>query len=144
MFQNYDLKNIVTPVNWKVFNGLLKEASYPDRDREFLINGFRYGFDLGYKCDTKVKIKAPNLKFRVGNETLLWNKVMKEVKLKRYAGPYEKIPYKSEYIQSPIGLVPKDDRKDVRLIFRWFKFTLKPPYRITHDKLRLVIWDTSF
>ena len=28
--------------------------------------------------------------------------------------------------------------------FRWFKFTLKPPYRITHDKLRLAIWDTSF
>ena len=24
------------------------------------------------------------------------------------------------------------------------KFTLKPPYRITRDKLRLAIWDTSF
>ena len=29
-------------------------------------------------------------------------------------------------------------------LFRWFKFTLKPPNRITHDKLRLAIWDTSF
>ena len=29
-------------------------------------------------------------------------------------------------------------------IFRWFKFTLKPPYSIMHDKLRLAIWDTSF
>ena len=29
-------------------------------------------------------------------------------------------------------------------IFRWFKFTLKPPYSIVHDKLRLAIWDTSF
>ena len=29
-------------------------------------------------------------------------------------------------------------------IFRWFKFTLKPPYRITCGKLRLAIWDTSF
>ena len=29
-------------------------------------------------------------------------------------------------------------------IFRWFKFTLKPPNSITHDKLRLAIWDTSF
>ena len=28
--------------------------------------------------------------------------------------------------------------------FRWFKFTLKPPYSIAHDKLRLAIWDTSF
>ena len=24
------------------------------------------------------------------------------------------------------------------------KFTLKPPYRITHDKLQLAIWYTSF
>ena len=29
------------------------------------------------------------------------------------------------------------------MVFRWFKFTLKPPNRITHDKLRLAIWDTS-
>ena len=29
-------------------------------------------------------------------------------------------------------------------IIRWFKFTLKPPYSIVHDKLQLVIWDTSF
>ena len=28
--------------------------------------------------------------------------------------------------------------------FRWFKFTLKPPYSITCGKLRLAIWDTSF
>ena len=30
------------------------------------------------------------------------------------------------------------------MLFRWFKFTLKPPYSITHGKLRLAIWDTSF
>ena len=29
-------------------------------------------------------------------------------------------------------------------VFRWFKFTLKPPNRITNGKLRLAIWDTSF
>ena len=28
--------------------------------------------------------------------------------------------------------------------FRWFKFTLKPPYSIAQDKLKLAIWDTSF
>ena len=32
----------------------------------------------------------------------------------------------------------------ILVIFRWFKFTLKPPYSIAHDKLRLAIWDTSF
>ena len=30
------------------------------------------------------------------------------------------------------------------LRFRWFKFTLKPPYRIMWGKLQLAIWDTSF
>ena len=29
-------------------------------------------------------------------------------------------------------------------VFRWFKFTLKPPYSIAIGKLRLAIWDTSF
>ena len=29
-------------------------------------------------------------------------------------------------------------------VFRWFKYTLKPPYSIMHGKLRLAIWDTSF
>ena len=43
-----------------------------------------------------------------------------------------------------------DARKLIKIIqfclkvFRWFKFTLKPPNRITREKLRLAIWDTSF
>ena len=28
-------------------------------------------------------------------------------------------------------------------IIRWFKFTLKPPYTITHGNLLMAIWDTS-
>ena len=42
--------------------------------------------------------------------------------------------------------VPEVDKKSKfheKLVFRWFKFTLKPPNRITRDKLRLAIWDTS-
>ena len=42
---------------------------------------------------------------------------MKEVKEKRYAGPFEEIPYKDDFIQSPVGLVPKDGGKECRLIF---------------------------
>ena len=30
------------------------------------------------------------------------------------------------------------------LLFRWFKFTPKPPYSIVRGKLWLAIWDTSF
>ena len=41
---------------------------------------------------------------------------MTEVEAKRYAGPFEKVPYKY-FIQSPVGLVPKDKGKKTRLIF---------------------------
>ena len=40
---------------------------------------------------------------------------MKEVKLKRVAGPYSKIPFEN-FVQSPIGLVPKAGGK-THLIF---------------------------
>ena len=29
------------------------------------------------------------------------------------------------------------------VIFRWFKFTLKPPYSGAHERSLLAIWDTS-
>ena len=29
------------------------------------------------------------------------------------------------------------------LVFRWFKFTLKPPYTVVHGNLLSAIWDTS-
>ena len=61
-------------------------------------------------------MQSKNLKLNVGNSTELWNKVMKEVQLGRYAGPFKQVPFKN-YIQSPIGLVPKDDGKKTRLIF---------------------------
>ena len=32
---------------------------------------------------------------------------------------------------------------EVEGVFRWFKFTLKPPYTITHGNLLMAIWDTS-
>ena len=41
---------------------------------------------------------------------------MKEVKLKRYACPFKTIPF-GNYIQSPIGLVPKDNGLNTCLIF---------------------------
>ena len=116
-FHNYDLENIKTPVNVEVLEDLLIQSKYDKKETEFLVDGFRNGFELGYEGSEQVKISSPNLKFRdIGNPTILWNKVMKEVKEKRYAGPFSEIPF-DNYIQSPIGLVPKDGGKDTRLIF---------------------------
>ena len=73
-----------------------------------LIDGFKNGFDLGFRGNIQgVRRTAPNLKLQVGSPVELWNKGMKAVKEKRYAGPFTKPPF-NEFIQSPIGLVPKD------------------------------------
>ena len=58
-----------------------------------------------------------NIPLKVDTPVELWNKIMKEVKVARYAGPFtkEEFPFRS-YIQSPVGLVPKAGNK-TRLIF---------------------------
>ena len=112
MHENFDLTNIVTPVNIPAYTKLLKQSNFDQNKAVFLIKGFTEGFDLGYEGPYDVKKLSPNLKLTVGNETILWNKIMKEVRLKRFAGPFEDIPeqYRDCYIQSPIGLVPKGQR----------------------------------
>ena len=86
---------------------MLLEAGYDTVKTKYLVDGFTYGFSLGYEGPTKIRRKAPNLKLTVDSPIELWNKIMTEVKAKRYAGPFKKIPYKY-FIQSPVGLVPKD------------------------------------
>ena len=101
------------------FESLLKQANYDPNKIAYLTRGFKYGFSLGFvkPIKGKLQVQSPNLKFTVGDEIDLWNKVMKEVKLKRYAGPFDEIPFSGDFIQSPIGLVPKDNSRDTRLIF---------------------------
>ena len=87
-------------------------TQYEKSETDFILDGFRDGFSIGYEGPENVRINSPNLKFReVGDPIILWNKVMKEVKEKRYAGPFKEIPF-DNYIQSP-----KDGGKDTRLIF---------------------------
>ena len=106
-FENFNLDTIVILVNTKNLLRLLVEVNYDKQKTEWLVNSFEHGFDLCYKGNRDQQRNAPNLKLRIGDETDLWNKVMKEVKAKRYAGPFEKVPFEC-YVQSPIGLVPKD------------------------------------
>ena len=115
-FENYDLENIITPVNADRFRELLIEANYNPEKTDFLYRGFKYGFSLEYEGEKYVKKTAPNLKIRIGSKMEIWNKIMTEVEAKRYAGPFKNIPFEY-FIQSPIGLVPKDGGKKTRLIF---------------------------
>lgn len=83
------------------------------------MDGFKNGFSIKYEGPDQRWDRSPNHKLKCGTKTILWNKLMKEVKLKRAVGPMKQIEdYYSTYIQSPVTLVPKGkDGKDCRLVF---------------------------
>lgn len=110
------MNDIVTPVKVSRYKYLLNLTGYPPDETEFLIDGFTNGFSLSYQGNPNRSTTAANLKLRVGSEQILWDKLMKEVDLNRVSGPYKDIPFNS-YIQSPIGLVPKQQEGQTRLIF---------------------------
>ena len=109
------MENIQTPIKINELVSMLNEAGYEQEKINFLKEGFSKGFDIGYKGPEKRQSTSHNLPFTVGNKVDMWNKLMKEVGLGRVAGPFDTIPYEN-YIQSPIGLVPKANNK-TRLIF---------------------------
>ena len=107
-FNCMDTDNIVTPINTDLLAELLQEINFDPVKTRKLVKGFRHGFSIGYKGPMERISMTHNLPFRIGTPLDMWNKIMKEVKLERYAGPFLKsqIPYQ-HFVQSPIGLVPK-------------------------------------
>ena len=82
-YENFNVTDVITPVNIDRLNELLDESNYPKDLLDSIITGFRNGFDIGYRGKTtNIKRLAPNLRLRIGNEVTLWNKVIKEVKEK--------------------------------------------------------------
>ena len=69
MFQNYDLTNVKSPVDYRVLNRLLTESGYDINETKYLVDGFKNGFHLGYEGDREIKLKAPNLKFEIGKRS---------------------------------------------------------------------------
>ena len=107
---------MITPVNWKIWNDLLLQSNDSQSKMTKLFEGFQNGFYLCYEGPQKRCSMARNLPFTIGNKAVLWNKLMKEVKLGRVAGQFKVVPFE-HFIQSPIGLVPKDNGTQTRLIF---------------------------
>ena len=88
-YKNFNLTDIITPVKADVFEKLLIDSSYDADETKFVVQGFRYGFDIQYNGPMIRQSTAKNLPITVGSKTQLWNKIMKEVKNKRVAGPYK-------------------------------------------------------
>ena len=106
-FENLNLTDVITPVTVDRLIQLLKESKYDANEIEFLEKGFKEGFNIEYYGPKIRQSTAENIPFKegVGDKVDMWNKIMKEVRHKRVAGPFD-IPF-DNYIQSPIGLVPK-------------------------------------
>ena len=117
-FSNLKIDDIVTPIKVEHLRWYLSETRYDQKEPNFLLEGFTNGFSLEYKGKENRCDEASNIPFTlVDNSQDLWDKLMKEVRLGRLAGPFDRkdLPY-TNYIQSPIGLVPKHGGK-TRLIF---------------------------
>ena len=61
-------KNIYTPVKHDQLQKLLNMANYNKEETEFLVNGFREGFDLGYRGPTNIQQQSKNLRFTIGDK----------------------------------------------------------------------------
>ena len=114
-YANYDLHSISSTINADKLEELLVQTNYNIDKTKHLVEGFRNGFSLGYRGPIRRMDISNNIPFMIGDEFDMWEKVMKEVELGRYAGPYDQPPFKY-FIQSPVGLVPKAGGK-MRLIF---------------------------
>jgi len=88
---------------------------YPNKiDATLLKEGFTHGFRLGF-TGSRVTAEASNLKSARLNPEVLKEKIQKEVSLGRFSGPFATPPLKNLKI-SPVGLVPKSEGSDFRLI----------------------------
>ena len=115
-YYNGNLEEICTPMKWQVLQQLLIESDYDVDLTDQIVSGFHYGFDLGYEGLVNRTCSSNNLPFHVDDGVILWNKLIKEVRLGCVVGPFAQIPFR-HYVQSPIGLVPKDNGRQTRLIF---------------------------
>ena len=76
--------------------------------------GFKEGFRLQYQGDRLFR-EAPNLKSAIERPEILRQKIRKEVRAGRIAGPFQHVPFTNLQV-SPLGLVPKKVENQFRLI----------------------------
>lgn len=111
--QNFDISKLApTPIDTQVLRRYLDLYDHPDAS--ILHSGFSEGFTIHYS-GTREARECGNLKSAVQNPEVVQKKLDKEIKAGRMAGPFDTKPF-SNFIVSPVGLVPKRTTGDFRLI----------------------------
>lgn len=103
---------VVTPVKVNVLGQFLE--GYDDHLKTFLYEGFKQGFKIQYQGPRQQRF-CKNLLSVQQHENIVAEKLQKEVSLGRIAGPFNFLPF-SNLQCSPIGIVPKKEINEFRLI----------------------------
>ena len=111
------LIEIATPIKVDSLQKAMESVEIEESHKKFLLEGFTQGFRIHFEGDRELVYDMDN---HMGSgtqdsESIMWEKIMKEVRLGRVAGPFEEPPLPNFRV-SPLGVVPKGD-SDFRMIF---------------------------
>jgi hypothetical protein len=81
-----------------------------------LLDGFSFGFRIPYSGSRAPRFARNHLS-ALERKDIVTSKLQKEVALGRVAGPFKAPPFGGNIIVSPIGLTPKKNSNEFRLIF---------------------------
>ena len=100
--------SVVSPIN--VAKLALQLCNHPDRSKvEYILNGFRHGFWLGFHSNTiTLKSAKANCPSSAEHPPIIDKYLAKEVFLGRVAGPFQ-APALSNLHISRFGVIPKKD-----------------------------------
>ena len=87
---------------------------YPACSKQYLLNGFRFGFSIDY-VGPRQNFSSSNLLSAITNPKAVDDKLDKEIHLGRIVGPFDTRPFSVFHI-SPLGLIPKKSPGEFRLI----------------------------
>lgn len=102
----------VTPVKVDRLDFLLN--GYPNSLKHFLVSGFSCGFRICFEGE-RHSFESPNLKSALEQPQIVISKINKEREAGRIAGPFALPPF-PKLRCSPLGIVPKKDPSEFRLI----------------------------
>ena len=89
-------------------------SGYETSLRLYLVNGFTFGFRVGFDGE-RCALHSPNLKSALDQPQIVRTKLRKECEAGRICGPFICPPFPN-FVCSPLGIVPKKDPSEFRLI----------------------------
>ena len=103
----------VTPIKVDWLESFLQRG-YDSVLSKYLIDGFRFGFRVHFVGE-RLAYESSNLKSTLNQPAITVTKLRKECAAGRIVGPFTTPPFR-HFRTSPLGLVPKKDPKEFRLI----------------------------